>query len=308
MNFANFKSKIEDKIWSEILKYCPVKIQKLNKEIKSLQTEVIELEDRIKKFGHDRDKNFYEMRNRSIEKNLSKIKNIEQEDITQTVEEDSRIYSNWFVPCVAKSEKEGKNIILPLRYRIRPSGSQKETPTKYNLYNARTDRFSSRDNWKRLFMKRHAAVLIKGFYEQVPIPVEIQLYKNRHAENWPKKLKHARYFREVIFKPQNNKFLWAPAFWDSCLIPEKNYRINSFAILTQDSPPDILNQGHDRSPVFPKKDIQLIKDWLSPSDFKEDYYYELFKNNEQECFAATPTNKKDWESLTLEGLEKIIME
>jgi putative SOS response-associated peptidase YedK len=122
------------------------------------------------------------------------------------------------------------------------------------------DKLEDRHNWQRLFMHRHAALLVKSFYEWVPDPQE------------------AGKSAQVEFFPLEGKPLWVPALWDEWCAPNGEYRIRSFAILTREPPAEIQAVGHDRCPVFPRHD--LLKTWLHPEQYRREEYYQLFNQLE----------------------------
>lgn len=64
-------------------------------------------------------------------------------------------------------KQNNSNTIVPMRYRIRPSGSSEEIPTKYNVFNARLDSLETRQTWSSLFMRNHGLFPFKRFFEWV---------------------------------------------------------------------------------------------------------------------------------------------
>jgi putative SOS response-associated peptidase YedK len=168
----------------------------------------------------------------------------------------SRIFMYSYAPGVITAD-DGSHQIVPLRYQLRPAGSRQEIPSHINCFNARVDKLEDRYNWQRLFMRRHAALQVKSFYEWVAKPGE------------PSKSV------QVEFIPRDEKPLWVPALWDEWIAPDQSYRIRSFAILTRDPPEEIRAVGHDRCPVFPQQ--EFLYEWLHPEKHTKDYYYQLFQ-------------------------------
>lgn len=80
-------------------------------------------------------------------------------------DEDDRIYPNYFTPVIVKSD--GLKRIAPMRYRIRPDGSGKEVPTKYNMFNARIESLETARSWRRLIGRNHALLPVKQIFERV---------------------------------------------------------------------------------------------------------------------------------------------
>ena len=146
--------------------------------------------------------------------------------------DDGKVYPNYFAPVI-KSHL-GKRIIHPMRYRIRPNGSHEEIPAKFNVFNARLDSLETRKTWKNLLGKNHALVPLKKFYEWVP------------DENKKTKL--------ISFFQKNEELIWVPCLYDYWENQEKTLSYYSFAIITSEPNPEVLEMGHDRSPIFLKEE------------------------------------------------------
>ncbi len=153
---------------------------------------------------------------------------------------DNIIYPNTFAPVLVYSN--GQKLIRPMRYRIRPFGSREEVPAKYNLFNARMDSLYKKKTWKRLVGVNHCLFPFKEFYEWVP-----------GSENGKKK-------RLVTFYPKEQEIMWAPGLFDSWTSQDGSLSFESFALITVDPPAEILEQGHDRSPLF--LNARFVDEWL----------------------------------------------
>jgi putative SOS response-associated peptidase YedK len=157
--------------------------------------------------------------------------------------EHARIYPGYFAP-IALIHK-GRRILVPMRYRIRPYGSDQEIPAKYNLFNARLDSLTTRRSWRNLFMKQHGILVFSKFYEWVT------------DENGKKKI--------IGFNSKKGEeVLYAPALYDRWIAPDPATADSfaSFAIITSDPPPSVQAAGHDRCPIILKEDE--IDFWLHP--------------------------------------------
>ena len=149
---------------------------------------------------------------------------------------DYRIYPYYFAPVIIQNG--GHREIVPMRYRILPRTGV-EVPSQYNVFNARRDSLTTARNWKPLFGKKHAIFPFIRFFEWV--------------ERDGKKV-------ELSFSPDYE------SMWAACLYEEYQHPvlglIRSFAMVTDEPPPEIAQAGHDRCPVFLRED--LIGDWLNP--------------------------------------------
>ena len=149
-----------------------------------------------------------------------------------------RIYPGYFSPVVAA--QDDKPQVFPMRYRVRPSGSPTEVPSKYNMFNARLDALNVRPTWKALLGRRHGIVLVEKFFEWV-----------EDAATLKKKV--------ISFSPSKQAFLQVPILWDYWT--DGLDVIRSFALITDDPPPEVLQAGHDRSPICLSDDGVI--QWLS---------------------------------------------
>ena len=155
----------------------------------------------------------------------------------------ARIYPNYFAPVIAS--RKGANWILPMRYRVRPAGSTEEIPSKYNVFNARVDALTSRRTWSKLLGRQHGILVFREFYEWIT----------------PLGGKQKKVF---AFHPNNHADMWAPVLWDWWESDDKSVSYFSFAVITGEPPAQILDAGHDRCPIFLKK--ERVNDWLNPGN------------------------------------------
>ncbi|MDB2447025.1 SOS response-associated peptidase [bacterium] len=195
------------------------------------------------------------------------------------LDENPRIYPGYHAPIIISEKSE--RLALPMRYRVRPFDSEKEVPTKYNMFNARADSLTKRRTWQNLFMRNHGVLVFERFFEWV-----------KDKESGKKKV--------VSFKPESHEAMWAPVLYDTWVPPSNNAensaletqnaeKIVSFAVITTDPPKEILDNGHDRSPIFLRKD--LIDPWLNPQGKTPKEMLSLLTNQEQTtygCYDAVP--------------------
>lgn len=170
-------------------------------------------------------------------------------------DKDHRIFPGYFTWVMV--QENGRNVFKMMRYRVRPKGSIEEIPSKFNVFNARIDSLEHRQTWNKLFTKQHGLFPFKRFFEWV--------------EDDGKK-------RLVSFAPEKQEIMWAPCLWDYWENPQKTFGFYSFALITDDPPPEVSAVGHDRCPIFLREDF--IQDWLTVNRSKEEYYL-LLKNLEK---------------------------
>lgn len=176
--------------------------------------------------------------------------------------EDKRIYPGYFTHVLRSLKNE--RVFEPMRYRVRPKGSQEEIPSKFNVFNARIDSLEIRKTWKPLFLKNHGLFAFNKFYEWVDF-----LPPGYEREEKPLK-------RLISFFPKETDLMWAPCLWDEWTSPNGKFHFKSFAIITDEPPKEVLEMGHDRCPIF--LDENFIDQWLDPSQLDRENVYELLKN------------------------------
>ena len=188
--------------------------------------------------------------------------------------DDGRIFSNYFTYVIVENEGH-QRLLKPMRYRVRPHGSKEEIPARYNVFNARIDALETRQTWGPLFMKNHGLVPFTGFYEWVPDPDPDPERKGKS--------------KLISFYPSSEKdgaggdeIMWAPCLWDEWSSIDGSIQFKSFAIITDDPPAEIKRMGHDRCPIFLRK--ELISSWLNPQKLKKNEVYEVLRGKEEKIF------------------------
>jgi putative SOS response-associated peptidase YedK len=177
-------------------------------------------------------------------------------NVFKTHDQDGRIYPGHFTHVMTL---EGKTRSLkPMRYRLRPKGSQTEIPSRFNVFNARLDSLENKMTWQPLFMRQHGLLPFVRFFEWV--------------EQDNKK-------RLISFRPDRSDIMWAPCLWDYWENKEEQAGFYSFALITDDPPREIYEKGHDRCPIFLKE--ELINEWLTPQNKTKSEVYRLLKHKQE---------------------------
>jgi putative SOS response-associated peptidase YedK len=171
-------------------------------------------------------------------------------------ETDCRVYPGYFAPVMIM--ENGQRSIVPMRYRVRPAGTPQEIPSRFNLFNCRIDSLETKPTWRRLLGRSHGIFPFVKFYEWV------------EGEDRKK--------RQVAFKPEGKELMWAPALYDTWTSTDGSITFRSFAIVTDDPPPEILECGHDRCPIYLSKDN--IDAWLEPHNQSKSELVDLLKHQE----------------------------
>ena len=164
-----------------------------------------------------------------------KLEELNSKEITPR---DSRIFPGWYAPVMVM--ENGRRVVKPMRYQCRPAGKPAFYDTQFpGTYNARRDNL--RGFWKGQYGHTHGLVLVDAFFENVAGPEGKSVV--------------------LEFRPDPPQTMLVACLWSRWTKPgEKD--LLSFAIITDDPPPEISEAGHDRCPIA----IQPgnIDAWLDP--------------------------------------------
>jgi putative SOS response-associated peptidase YedK len=184
---------------------------------------------------------------------------LEELKSTELTPRDSRIFPGWYAPVMVM--ENGRRVVKPMRYQCRPAGKPAFYDTEFpGTYNARRDNL--RGFWKGQYGHTHGLILVDAFYENVTGSAGEKIV--------------------LEFRPDPAQTLLVACLWSHWTKPgEKD--LLSFAIITDDPPPEISEAGHDRCPVPIKQ--EHIDTWLNPGprdlaamdailDDRPDLYYQ----------------------------------
>jgi putative SOS response-associated peptidase YedK len=174
-----------------------------------------------------------------------RLANLQRADLQPA---DSRLWPGQHVPVMIV--QDGRRLVTPMRYRCRPyyvgESFDKERP---GTYNARLD--SLETFWKPLFGHRHAVLLVTSFYEMV----------DRGGKA-----------TEIEFLPDDGEPMLVACLWSDW--GDGDDRLQSFAIITDEPPPEVRAAGHDRMIVrIRPEDLDA---WLNPDPSNLQALYDLF--------------------------------
>lgn len=164
------------------------------------------------------------------------------------VPSDSRMWPGSIVPVMIV--RDGKRVVTPMRYRCRPwYVDEKFEKDRPGTYNARMD--SLETFWRPLFGRNHAVVIVNAFYETV----------DRDGKA-----------TEIRFTPQDEEPMLVACLWSEW--GDGDDRMVSFAIITDEPPPEVVAAGHDRMIVrIRPEDLDA---WLDPEPGNLQALYDIF--------------------------------
>lgn len=219
-----------------IQKRWKVKEQRqLEQAVKDAGAEFLVADEKLKAKATKTNQKAFETKQRKLEKARAALDNA-----SKPPADTYRIYPYYFAPIII--DDSGKRLIVPARFRILPRTGI-EVPNNYNVFNSRRDSLQSARTWKPLFGKQHALFPFLNFYEWVERDgrsVEIKFYPDGHADGM-----HAASLYEIYQHPELGQ-------------------IRSFAMVTDEPPPEVAAAGHDRCPVFLAHN--KIDQWLNPGE------------------------------------------
>ena len=181
-----------------------------------------------------------------VEWHRKQLVNLERKEIRES---DRRIYPMWYTLVLANLD--GTRAVMPMRYHCRQDGKPASIDKQYDgLYNARRDNLDG--YWKRLWGKKHAIMEASAFFENVAL----EDFERRALEPGEKS-------QNIVleFKPQAPEPMLFACLWDCWKSPGEP-DLHSFAIITDDPPPEVAATGHDRCPIPIKPGN--VDAWLTP--------------------------------------------
>lgn len=188
------------------------------------------------------------------ERRLAKLKLKLEHSFDHISPLDERIFPNMFAPVILAGQNT--KVLTPMRYRVRqPDGG--EIPSQYNVFNARKDSLLQAATWRPLFGRSHALFPFAKFFEWV----------EREGEK-----------RELAFSPENRELMWAASLFSA---PRHHRALPylSFAMITDDPPPEVAAAGHDRCPIFLQENA--IETWLRPKENSAEILLSLLEKKEK---------------------------
>ncbi len=148
-----------------------------------------------------------------------------------------RIYPGYWCPVLVR--EGGRYVMRPMRYQCRMPGWTEAVERKYpGTYNARRDRLEA--SWGQVFGQSHGVVLARAFYEHVDRDGRDQVLE---------------------FSPGDGRDMIAACLWTRT-VERDGSSLYSFAVVTDDPPPEVAAAGHDRCIVPIRR--EHLDTWLQP--------------------------------------------
>lgn len=252
--FLTPRNSDEEKVKAAIERYRAIKIPEWEQEIFKQRKRHADAERALKTKQTKKAKADLDISSRKIEQLRGWL------DGTKTLDnraDDFFVHPMVYGPVIVQTGKGA--MLTAMRYHCRlaskPASLDRQLP---GLYNARID--SLEDWWSPVFGRRHALFVLTGFRENV---------KRHDMEQ--RELAPGEETENVVleFKPREHEDMLVPCVWDRW---ERDGEVlNSFALITDEPPPEVAAAGHDRCPINLTPDA--ARAWLAPDERNAD---ELF--------------------------------
>lgn len=185
---------------------------------------------------------------------------------TELLDRDSRIFPQVYAPVMVM--REGRKVVLPMRYQCRPAGKPAFYDVKFpGTYNARRDNLEK--FWSRQFGYTHGIMIVNAFYENV----------SRHSMEG-RELQPGEKPENVVleFKPRPIQDMLVACVWSEWSGPDEP-NLLSFAAITDEPPAEVAAAGHDRCiiPIRPEN----VDAWLNPDPKNLAAMYDILDDRER---------------------------
>ncbi|MHB8697696.1 MAG: SOS response-associated peptidase family protein [Sulfuricaulis sp.] len=198
---------------------------------------------------------------------MAKMADLKRTDLKA---KDNRIFPFTYAPVIVMENNE--YTLLPARYHCRPNGKPAGYDQKYSgLYNARRDNLEG--FWKNLFGHRHAILVATSFFENVALH-DFEKRALRPGEEEKNVILH--------FNPNPATDMMLAGLWDRWHDPGKR-DLYSFAVITDDPPPEVAATGHNRC-IIPLK-LNRIGVWMKPKHHDKAELYRVLDDRERPYYA-----------------------
>lgn len=179
----------------------------------------------------------------TISKLKLKLADAEREEL---IPRDSRVFAKGYAPVLVMIAGQMK--ILPMRYLLRPHGVDESwDKDRSGCYNARRDSLTT--VWRTQLGVTHGVVMMERFYENVWFH-NYELRDLRPDEQPANAI--------VEFRPGDDQTMFVACLWSHWQSAGDD--LYSFAIITDEPPPEVSAVGHDRCPIQIRRDA--VMDWL----------------------------------------------
>jgi putative SOS response-associated peptidase YedK len=245
-NFEDPATDQERRIEAAIGEHSSRVAAKMEKDLFTQKTRLVNAERSLKERETKKARQDVRISTAKIETLTNKLSNLRS---SEPNEEDNRIFP--FVYAGVTINKDGQNLLTPMRYHCRPSGKSKFIDRQFpGLYNARRDNLEK--FWGEQFGHHHAILVVESFYENV----------KRHTMEHRELGASEREENVVLqFKPEPAQTMYIACLWSHWTDPTEP-DLRGFAAITDEPPAEVAAAGHDRCIINLK--TEHVETWLTP--------------------------------------------
>lgn len=261
-NFQAPETDVERRTAAYIAQYLKAKRSEWENEVFVQRRRVAEAEESLAQRETKKAHEDVRIGTKKVQENLDRLADLRR---TEPNSEDARIYGLTYAPVLIA--EEGHTVIRPMRYTCRLAGSPEENDKRFpGAYNARKDNLEG--YWRSLYGRKHAVMVISGFYENVPE----HLYQHRELGPGEKEKNLV-----LEFDPTPARDMLVACLWDHWQRPDKP-SLDSFAAITDDPTPEVAATGHQRTIITIQE--QYLSEWLSPQALSKERLERILSDKE----------------------------
>jgi putative SOS response-associated peptidase YedK len=265
-NFLHPRSEIEQQIKTDIEAYRARRAAEWEKDLFTQKRRLVEAERTLSMRETRKAREDVRIATKKIEANRTRLSEARRTHLT---EEDTRIFPLTHVPIIANLD--GRLQVAPMRYTCRLAGQPASHDVSFpGTYIARRDSLSG--FWAEVFGRRHAVMIINGFFENVPR----HLYEHRALGPGERPANVV-----LQFTPRPATDMYVACVWDHWSAPAAP-DLWSFAAVSDDPPPEIAATGHQRC-LIPLK-AHNVGEWLAPQRVGRDRLQAILGDREAPYF------------------------
>lgn len=245
-SFLHPRNEIEQQIKADIDAYRARRVAEWEQDLFTQKKRLVEAERSLSVRETRKAREDVRIATKKIEADRTRISEARRTTLT---EEDARIFPLTHVPIIANVD--GRLQVAPMRYTCRLAGKPASYDASFpGTYIARRDSLGG--FWAEVFGRRHAIMIVNGFFENVPR----HLYEHRALAPGERPANIV-----LQFSPRPATDMYVACIWDHWTAPGAP-DLWSFAAVSDEPPPEIAATGHQRC-LIPLKE-QNVAEWLAP--------------------------------------------
>ena len=251
-NFQNPETDVERRTSEYIAQFLKAKRSEWENGVFAQRRRVAEAEKALAKRETKKAREDIRIGTKKAQEFLDRLADLRR---TESNNEDARIFPLSYAPVLMS--EEDRRVIKPMRYTCRLAGKPSDAEKRFpGIYNARRD--SLDDYWRAVYGRKHAVIVISGFYENVPE----HLYQHRELAPDEKEKNLV-----LEFDPKPARDMLVACLWDHWSQPGKP-SLDSFAAITDEPTPEVAATGHQRTIItIQEEDLSA---WLRPESQSRD--------------------------------------